>query len=327
MSLEHKNRLKWLVFCAILLVVVASSSSASHQQQARRPPPPSPQRRLFSFRHARQEQHHDQNNNNDITSDTEPTQEEPLWKDDTATNKEPLMSLTNNEKDYSEEQSDDHHHDETLLHSHHHVSLLQVCCTLQIASSGSNTLSLHKQHAVTTIVDTGAQVTVLSFQAAQACGLSHLIDLRYAGHATGVGSCRVVGRIPAGALVLRFGNEQRQKIIPSPAITVLEEHDLGVHLLLGLDFLRDHGAILSLQQECMILTLNDDSDEEQTVIPFLKPHYESKKDETIVGWINRDILASLGGSESSSTASEHYHYSDDEDGRDDDYDHLDMSGV
>jgi hypothetical protein len=278
---------------------------------------------LFPFGHARQEQHHD-NNDHDITSDTEPTQEEPLSKDKdhTATNNEPLMPFTS-EKDYSEEQSDDHHHDETLLHSHHHVSLLQVCCTLQIASSSSNTLSLHKRHAVTTIVDTGAQVTVLSFQAAQACGLSHLIDLRYAGQATGVGSCRVVGRIPAGALVLRFGKRQ----IPSPAITVLEEHDLDVHLLLGLDFLRDHGAILSLQQECMILTSNDDSDEEQTVIPFLKPHYESKEDETSVGWINRDILASLGGSESSGTASEHYDYSDDEDGRDDDYDHLDMSGV
>ena len=63
-------------------------------------------------------------------------------------------------------------------------------------------MSFHKQHAVTTIVDTGAQVTVLSFHAAQTCGIAHLIDQRYAGQATGVGRCRVVGRIPAGALVL-----------------------------------------------------------------------------------------------------------------------------
>lgn len=47
-------------------------------------------------------------------------------------------------------------------------------------------------------VDTGAEVTVMSAKAAQRAGLLHLLDRRYAGRATGVGSCRVLGRLPAG---------------------------------------------------------------------------------------------------------------------------------
>ena len=46
-------------------------------------------------------------------------------------------------------------------------------------------------------VDTGAQVTVISAAAAKRAGIYHLIDGRYAGRATSVGHCKVLGRIPA----------------------------------------------------------------------------------------------------------------------------------
>lgn len=46
-------------------------------------------------------------------------------------------------------------------------------------------------------VDTGAQVTIISASAAKRAGIYHLMDRRYAGRATGVGHCKVLGRIPA----------------------------------------------------------------------------------------------------------------------------------
>ena len=50
---------------------------------------------------------------------------------------------------------------------------------------------------VAAYVDTGAQVTIISASAAKRAGIYHLIDRRYAGRATGVGHCKVLGRIPA----------------------------------------------------------------------------------------------------------------------------------
>ena len=51
-------------------------------------------------------------------------------------------------------------------------------------------------------VDTGAQVTVMSLECAQRCGLMSLVDKRFTGNAKGVGSTRIVGRIDGIELVL-----------------------------------------------------------------------------------------------------------------------------
>lgn len=61
-------------------------------------------------------------------------------------------------------------------------------------------------------VDTGAQVTIISASAAKRAGIYHLIDRRYAGRATGVGHCKVLGRIPARHVyfILGEGCEERQ---------------------------------------------------------------------------------------------------------------------
>lgn len=46
-------------------------------------------------------------------------------------------------------------------------------------------------------VDSGAQSTIMSQSLAEKCGLTRLIDKRYAGQAVGVGSCKILGRINA----------------------------------------------------------------------------------------------------------------------------------
>ena len=107
-------------------------------------------------------------------------------------------------------------------------------------------------------VDTGAEVTVMSAEAAQRAGLLHLLDRRYAGRATGVGSCRVLGRLPAGCATLilgkEFGNEaaggdgEDAIAMPCPHLTVLEETGTDdVDLLIGLDVLDEYGASISLR--------------------------------------------------------------------------------
>ena len=54
-------------------------------------------------------------------------------------------------------------------------------------------------------VDTRAQVTVISAVAAKRASIYHLIDGRYAGRATGVGHCKVLGRIPARHVYFMLG--------------------------------------------------------------------------------------------------------------------------
>ena len=115
-------------------------------------------------------------------------------------------------------------------------------------------------------VDTGAQVTVISASAAKRAGIYHLMDRRYAGRATGVGHCRVLGRIPARHVHFILGGEEGRGgscfeddhddddcdnvdeggnavQMDGPALTVLEGTvTKGVDVLLGLDVLQDWEA-------------------------------------------------------------------------------------
>jgi hypothetical protein len=140
--------------------------------------------------------------------------------------------------------------------------LLQVPCSLQL-------LPESKRTSISTFVDTGAQVSVLSVEAAARAGVMQMMDRRYAGHAQGVGQCRVLGRLPAGVLLLHMHGEGPME---APAITILEHTNDGVDLLLGLDFLRDRGAILNLRTEEMTIQLpGSDKVKREVSIPFIRP--------------------------------------------------------
>lgn len=221
----------------------------------------------------------------------------------------------NNDMYYSE--SEDEHFNSLDEHPPHlqASALLQVPCAFQIKEVNPTLKNSNKITPVSAFVDTGAQVTVVSKAACIKAGLLHLLDRRYAGHATGVGQCRVLGRIPANSLQLFLGSSFPPFL--GPAITVLESTGTeGVDLLLGLDFLRDHKATLSLDQEEMILGSMDS--DTPVVIPFIKPRrYQQAQP------LNEDQCDRTGYSE--------YGISfDSEDSEESDYDEgeeVDMSGV
>lgn len=120
-------------------------------------------------------------------------------------------------------------------------------------------------------VDTGAQVTVLSAEAARRAGLFHLLDRRYSGRATGVGHCRILGRISAGCATIVLGgtdNSNNKAVsschaqdaedllsMPCPQLTVLESTGTeGIDLLLGLDVLEEHGATICLRDRTLAMS-------------------------------------------------------------------------
>jgi len=153
--------------------------------------------------------------------------------------------------------------------------LLQIPCAVQLMTSD---MMSSRKTSLQTFVDTGAQVSVLSVEAAERAGLLQMMDRRYEGQATGVGKCRVLGRLPAGCLIIYLHGEP---ITKSPAITILEYTHDGVELLLGLDFLRDHGAIMNLRREEMTLLEEDEfSNKREVLIPFIRPKRRTTAAET-----------------------------------------------
>jgi len=152
-----------------------------------------------------------------------------------------------------------------------------------------------------TYVDTGAQVTIISASAAKRAGIYHLIDRRYAGRATGVGQCRILGRIPARHVYFLLGegcgegaeqrfdddddwleevgyprggnrdNESRVQM-DGPALTVLEGTvTQGVDILLGLDVLQDWDAEIRMGKKKSITVhkRGNGSSGSGVVIPFV----------------------------------------------------------
>ena len=160
-----------------------------------------------------------------------------------------------------------------------------------------------KTTPIRTFCDTGAQRTVMSWQAASQAGLLSHLDRRYGGQATGMGTVRIVGRIPAGICTWTlYGSLQ----VPSPAITIVESTGTeGVQVLLGLDFLREYGGVIDLRDEELRLEVQG----HECVIPFLRP---------------RGAAASEDDDEALSSDDEE---EDDEEGTEESYSGVNFAGV
>lgn len=109
---------------------------------------------------------------------------------------------------------------------------------------------------VKAFVDSGAQSTIMSIACAERCGITRLIDTRYAGQARGVGTAKIIGRIHIAQM--KFG----RGYFPI-SITVLETND--VDFLFGLDTLRRYRCNIDLANNVLVIEGSNGREE----IPFL----------------------------------------------------------
>lgn len=105
-------------------------------------------------------------------------------------------------------------------------------------------------------VDSGAQSTIMSVACAERCGLSRLVDTRFAGEARGVGTAKIMGRVHIAQM--KLGGS----FFPI-SLTVLQNDD--VDMLFGLDMLKRHRCVIDLSAN--VLRIETGSGVEEA--PFL----------------------------------------------------------
>ena len=132
-------------------------------------------------------------------------------------------------------------------------------------------------YTVPAIIDTGAQISIMSYNCAQRCRINNNIDTRYAGRAIGVGSSDILGRI--NGLNMKIG-----PISFDGKVSILR--DSRVDFLIGLDFLKRFNCEVSFKDRALRLQvrhkfyeiplISDFYDENQYLeIPASKTNYDS----------------------------------------------------
>ena len=116
---------------------------------------------------------------------------------------------------------------------------------------------------VPAIIDTAAEVTVMSTSCAKRCRVSSLIDTQHSGKAIGVGSSEIVGGI--NGLNLRIGPLNFQN-----KISVLRNSRCD--LLIGLDILKRFQCEISFRERLLRLHVRGD----EVHIPLLSNDYEEE---------------------------------------------------
>lgn len=104
-------------------------------------------------------------------------------------------------------------------------------------------------YSVPAIIDTGAEVTVMSLSCAKRCRLAEAIDTRHSGTAVGIGSTDIVGRIDD--LELKLGDTASI----SNKIAVLRQSKCD--FILGLDVLQKHNCDISFKNNRLRMTVKN----------------------------------------------------------------------
>ena len=114
--------------------------------------------------------------------------------------------------------------------------------------------------SISAVIDTGAEVSIMSENCARRCQILQDIDTRYSGRAIGVGSTEIIGKI--NQLPIRIGPIQFKN-----SISILRKS--RVDFLIGMDFLRRFKCTICLEKNMLYAHVND----RLVRVPFVIDHH------------------------------------------------------
>ena len=93
-------------------------------------------------------------------------------------------------------------------------------------------------------IDTGAQMTIMTYGFCEKVGLLDLIDTRFKSVAYGVGKQDIIGKIHYQEIDIQ------NKGVSLPCSFSILKH-MDVDIIFGLDMLISHGILLDMKHKCM----------------------------------------------------------------------------
>lgn len=152
-------------------------------------------------------------------------------------------------------------------------------------------------YPVNAIIDTGAQLSIMSTKFAKKCDLYSSIDRRFAGRAVGVGSSEILGR---STTRVRLGAMQFKS-----DFSVLE--NTRIDFIIGLDILRKYQCVVCLRENVVKLHYQNKVFRVPIMLPSNPMSYDTESNVESVSADNSDTFYDTG------TKSFHYEDEDSED--------------